>query len=299
MRWLRTPCICALLIAGFAILRFYVFPTPEEMPLVPVPPRFDPPTKPMTPLNGSVMLAGGGNMPDSVYDAFLKLAGGAKAELVYVPTGWDWGKEGQAERAIEAWHKRGFARVAILHTHFHSEANDPAFVKPLTTATAVWFRGGDQTRLLEIYKGTLVEKELHRLVDRGGVAAGSSAGAMIMSRVTITRANDAMPVRAGFGILPHVIVDSHFLKRNRIDRLHDVLGNQVGFLGLGVDEGTAAIVTGTTLTVVGSSTVIVCQLGVPEYRARSNVLNPGDTTDLAELTREALGRGAKSTRDRP
>lgn len=294
MHRLRTPGICMFLIAGFAVLRFYAFPTPEEAPLLPPPPHFEPPTGPMAPLPGSLMLAGGGSIPDSVYEAFLKLAGGDKAELVFVPTGWDWGSDGQAERALEAWRKRGFARVSIVHTHFHSDANDPAFVKPLTTATAVWFRGGDQTRLLEVYKGTLVEKEVHRLLERGGVVAGSSAGSMIMSRVTITRANDAVPVRAGFGILPHVIVDSHFLKRNRIDRLHDVLGDQAGYVGLGVDEGTAAIVQGTTLTVVGRSSVIVCQLGVPEYRARSQVLNPGDKTDLRDLTQTALERRAKA-----
>jgi cyanophycinase len=164
----------------------------------------------------------------------------------------------------------------------------------LTTASAVWFRGGDQTRLIEIYKGTLVEIELHQVLQRGGVVAGSSAGSMVLSRVTITRSNDAVPVREGFGLLPHVIVDSHFLKRNRIDRLHDVLADQTGYVGLGVDEGTAAIVVGTTLTVVGRSTAIVCQLGVPEYRAKSQVLNPGDHADLSDLTQTALERGAKS-----
>ena len=124
MRWLRTPAICLFLIAGFAVIRFHVYPTPEEMPLLPPLPRFEPPTGPMTSVKGSVMLAGGGSIPDSVYAAFLKLAGGSNAELVFVPTGWDWGNEGQAERALEAWRKRGFARVTILHTHFRSEAND-------------------------------------------------------------------------------------------------------------------------------------------------------------------------------
>ncbi len=245
----------------------------------------------MTPIKGSVMLVGGGSLPDSVFDAFLTLAGGPEAKLVFVPTGWDWGNEGQAERAIEIWRKRGFKHVAILHTNFRSEANDPAFVTPLTTATAVWFRGGDQTRLIQIYKRTLVEKELHRLLERGGAVAGSSAGSMVMSRVTITRANDPIPVREGFGILSHVVVDSHFLKRNRIDRLHDVLGEQPGYVGLGVDEGTAAIIEGTSLRIVGRSMAVVCQLGVPEYRSRSQVLNPGDTTDLRELTQTALSRG--------
>ncbi len=251
----------------------------------------------MTPIKGSVMLVGGGSLPDSVFDAFLTLAGGPEAKLVFVPTGWDWGNEGQAERAIEIWRKRGFKHVAILHTNFRSEANDPAFVTPLTTATAVWFRGGDQTRLIQIYKRTLVEKELHRLLERGGAVAGSSAGSMVMSRVTITRANDPIPVREGFGILSHVVVDSHFLKRNRIDRLHDVLGEQPGYVGLGVDEGTAAIIEGKRVLIVDAAGVVASRdikigIGNWEYTEVLEGLAANDKV-ITSIDREGVVAGAK------
>src|SRR5262249_53182564 len=148
--------------------------------------------------------------------------------------------------------------VVLLHTRKSEEANDPVFVQPLTTATGVWFEGGEQTRLMAAYRGTAVEKALHNILARGGVLGGTSAGAAIMSTVMIASGNPQANVEEGFGFLPGVIVDQHFLQRNRVNRLFGVVAQHPDQVGLGIDEQTAVVVKGRSLTVVGSSYALVC-----------------------------------------
>src|SRR5207244_2058174 len=115
------------------------------------------------------------------------------------------------------------ASVVILHTRDRKQADDAKFCEPLDAATAVWFSGGDQSRITAAYKGTLVEKKLHTLFARGGVIGGTSAGAAVLSDVMITGGNPKATTAAGFGFLPGFVVDQHFVKRDRKARLVGVL----------------------------------------------------------------------------
>jgi cyanophycinase len=146
----------------------------------------------------------------------------------------------------------------MLHTRDPKQANDPSFVKPLTEATAAWMSGGDQSRLANAYRGTAVEKELRRLLARGGVIGGTSAGASVMSAVMITGGNPQARVGEGFGLLPEVVIDQHFQNCKRQKRLLGVLEKHPRCLGLGIDEETAVVVRGHTFTVVGKANVSIC-----------------------------------------
>jgi len=60
----------------------------------------------------------------------------------------------------------------------------------------------------------------------------------------------------GLGLLPGVIVDQHFGQRNRIGRLLALVAQSPGQLGLGLDEDTAAVITGDgVLEVLGKGAV--------------------------------------------
>ena len=254
-----------------------------------------PPEDVPVPLKGSLVIVGGGAMPDSVIQAFVKLAGGAKADLIVIPTASAAADEDTADKAIALWQKRGIGKARVLHTRTRAKANDDDFVKPLTAATAIWLGGGDQNRLIDAYQGTLLEKEMHRLLERGGTIGGTSAGAAVMSKLMIAGGTTSAKLSDGFGFLPNTVVDQHFLKRNRIDRLLDVLHRQPGWFGLGIDEGTAAIVQGQSITIVGNSTALVCQRSTPDRPASVRVLHSGDKADFIELSRAALQRLPKSS----
>src|SRR5207302_6337873 len=120
------------------------------------------------------------------------------------------------EKYVEAWKKRGAASVTLLHTRSRATANDASFCQPLAEATGVWLGGGDQSKLVSAYRGTAVESELHKLLRRGGVIGGTSAGAAVMSGPMIAGGNMPARLGQGFGFLPGGIVDQHFLRRNRM-----------------------------------------------------------------------------------
>lgn len=238
---------------------------------------------------GSLVIVGGGApLPDAIRDRFVELAGGKNARLVVITTASVNADRPDRLKTPAYFRALGLASVAVLHTHSRDRANTPAFVKPLTEATGVWFTGGVQSRLTDVYRGTLVEAELHRLLARGGVIAGTSAGAAVMTHVMIVGGNPHAVVGTGFGFLPGLVVDQHFQNRHRLDRLLGVLAQYPECPGLGIDEQTAVVVTGHTVTVLGNGEVRVCLPAVAPQKASVRVLRAGDHADLVELCHAAL-----------
>lgn len=253
-------------------------------------PFLPPPKEPVQDIRGSLVIVGGGTIPDSVYDAFLKLAGGPKARLVVIPTAGVGADDKGVGTYLERWRKMGAASVDLLHARSPVKANDPEFSKSLADATGVWLGGGSQSRLVAAYRGTAVEVELHKLLRRGGVIGGTSAGAAAMSQLMIAGGKVPPELGEGFGFLPGGVIDQHFLKRDRMNRLLDVLSKNPGWFGLGIDEGTAVIVQGRTLTVLGQSYVVACLAAGKDRPASCQVLKTGDKADLITLSRSALAR---------
>jgi cyanophycinase len=239
---------------------------------------------------GALVIVGGGKIPEAAAERFMTLAGGEKARLVLIPTAADAIDQESNAKALALWEARKPASAVVLHTRDRKQADDPAFVAPLREATGVWFDGGQQSRLAEAYVGTEVEKELHALLQRGGVIGGTSAGAAIMSRLMITGGNPEAQTGQGFDFLPGAVVDQHFLKRNRLPRLQGLLAKQPGLVGFGIDEDTALLVKGRELRVIGDSNVTMC-LGQCSHReARTVELKGGSVSDLTMWRRAARGR---------
>jgi cyanophycinase len=229
-------------------------------------------------------------LPDVVRDRFLELAGGKRARLVVIPTASSWAELPGVPRSYDYWKAQNVASVVVMHTRKRQQADDPAFVKPLQEATGVWLGGGDQTKLVAVYHGTAVEKELQKLLARGGVIGGTSAGASAMSAVMIEGGNPTAVVGTGLGLLPGVVIDQHFLNRNRLDRLLGVLARHPSYLGIGIDEQTAVIVKGRTLTVEGNATVRVCFAAWGRLPPSVQVLKSGGKVDLLDLFQNVTAR---------
>jgi cyanophycinase len=182
------------------------------------------------------------------------------------------------------------ASVSLLTTLDHKQANDPSFIKPLTEATAAWLGGGDQSRLAHAYHGTAVEKELRRLLARGGVIGGTSAGASVMSSIMITGGFSQASVDEGFGLLPDVVIDQHFRNRKRQKRLLGVLEKNPRCLGLGIDENTAVVVKGRKFTVLGQANVSVCLPPAEGDEGLIKLLKAGEVGDLVQFNVNLMAR---------
>lgn len=240
---------------------------------------------------GSLVIVGGGGLPDSIRDRFLQLAGGKKGRLVVIPTASELADEARVNRIRSYWQAMGLGSVKMLHTLDHEQANDLSFIKPLTEATAVWMSGGDQSRLANAYRGTAVEKELRRLLAQGGVVGGTSAGAAVMSAIMITGGNQQARLGKGFGLLPdEVVIDQHFRNRKRQDRLLGVLASHPRCLGLGIDEQTAVVVSGHKFTVLGKGNVSICLPPTERDQGSLKLLKADEVGDLLELTRSVMTR---------
>jgi cyanophycinase len=234
---------------------------------------------------GALVICGGGKLPDEIRDRFLSLAGGKDSKLVVIPTAHR-SAEIVGPILVDAWKSRGASSVTMLHTRSRDQANDPSFVKPLTEATGVWLGGGLQSLLAQAYAGTEVERQLKALLDRGGVVGGSSAGAAVMTRVMITggRAQNVM-LGEGFDLLPGAIVDQHFLKRKRLQRLQAAVTQYPDLLGFGIDERTAMVVEvrSKRLRVLGDSYVLACVPPKDNQPAHYVSLHRGEEIDMASL----------------
>jgi cyanophycinase len=226
---------------------------------------------------GALVICGGGSLPEAARREFLELAGGPKAKIVVIPTASAYADGPAPVRAefLEPWSKRGVASVVLLHTRSRARADEPEFSRSLEDATGVWFGGGDQSRVTEVYLGTAVERALRRVLERGGVIGGTSAGAAIMSRVMITGGQDKATVGSGFGFLPGAVVDQHALRRNRINRLLGVLAEHPDLTGVAVDEATALVVRQGRWRVVGNAYVVVCRSSVGGNPMRLDVFHDG------------------------
>lgn len=203
---------------------------------------------------GSLVIVGGGRIPDEVRKKFVELAGGKEAKIVVVPTASENAdKPEEHEKYLKDWKALKPASVQLLHTRDRKVADSEEFVKPLAEATGVWFSGGAQSRITEAYLDTRAEKEFRKVLERGGVVGGTSAGAAIMSDPMITGGNPEAKTGRGFGFLPGIIVDQHFHARKRQDRLKGVLEKFPRLAGLGIDEGTAAVVKDGKIEILGDS----------------------------------------------
>lgn len=224
------------------------------------------------------LFIGGGSLPETMYKEFLKLTG-PDAKLVVIPTATS--REIDVEKIQKLWKSRGFKEIRILHTTDRKVASSAEFVKPLRTATAVWFSGGSQQRIADAYIGTPVENELYQLLQRGGVIGGSSAGAAIQSRVMIRGGRGNQPrISTGLKLLPGAIIDQHFLKRNRLSRLIAAIRTHPGLIGFGIDEGTAIVVANNEYRIVGRSYVIRVEL--VEGAIKIDAFKDGDKVPLVD-----------------
>lgn len=238
------------------------------------------------PGRGTLLIVGGGNNSPAVIDAARRQAGGADARWVVIPSAQS-DSELQNPKVPDFIRRQG--RFTVLHTRERAIADSEAFTAPLTTATAVWFDGGRQWRLAETYGNTRTEQALLALLARGGLIAGSSAGATIQGSFLVRGSPtgnwvmiDPGHVR-GFGFLKNVAIDQHIVARQREADLANVVAQHPGLLGIGIDEGTAILVQGNVFTVIGPSVVAITDGTTREGRPYY-LLRHGARFDLATWT---------------
>lgn len=255
---------------------------------------------------GPLVIIGGGTRPPSIMQLIARLAGGPGGTMLVFPqasavaeTGPNLAKEFKA---------LGLGTVRVIATD-RAGANSDAVIAQIEGGTGVYFAGGDQNRLMAVLRGTKLERRLRALHQGGAVISGTSAGAAVMSRVMITgdekrpltKGQDWQTIEAdnvatapGLGFLDDIIVDQHFVRRRRHNRLISLVLEQPAQLGVAIDEETAMWVKpDRTFEVVGNGPVLVFDAkpatvakdadgrGLRGSGLQLHVLRPGAQYDLA------------------
>lgn len=211
------------------------------------------------PPSGHLVIVGGGGTPDAVIARAIELAGGGNARGVILPQASSRPEAG--EESVVFWREKGLVNVRAVDL-----ADPEAARSEIEAANLIWFPGGDQSRLLAAIEEAGVGDAIRARYAAGAVVGGTSAGAAVMSPRMIVGGDtaDLTVVRAGsvelvdgLGLMPGTIVDQHFLVRRRFNRLLSAVLAHPDLVGIGIDERTAIIVSGTAFDVMGEGGVLV------------------------------------------
>jgi cyanophycinase len=279
---------------------------------------------------GSLALIGGRFEPDNaaLYSALRERSNGRIA-ICSMASGYP---EEVGLETVDEFRAQGFyaEHVPIYFENRDRSAFDETLIERLRAFGSVFFTGGDQSRIV----GTLIQNDretpalqaIRALYAEGGLIAGSSAGAAIMSGPMIlggTSLNaisrgvdedasaddfDAFRLGRGLGFFTWGMVDQHFLQRGRVGRLIRAAELSGESLAFGIDENSALIVQGGRGEVVGETGMLFIDLRKARFNdgdyivrgARVSYLDDGDAIDLArgkplpaeDKRRARVGRGS-------
>lgn len=219
---------------------------------------------------GSLFIIGGGSRSNGLIKQLVTTAGLTATDYVIVlPMASEQPDTGFAyiSRQLQLQTK---AVIRNFDYNKH-DVSDKEWTDSIAGAKLIYILGGDQSRFMKAVLNTPIYTAIHRAFENGGTIAGTSAGAAVMSKYMITgrQLRDSVyketfdklwdkniEFTEGLGLLQHTIIDQHFLKRNRYNRLLSALAEKPDFICIGIDEGTAIIIQGNKATVAGDSQVL-------------------------------------------
>lgn len=221
--------------------------------------------------SGSLFIIGGGSRPMDMVERIAQESGlheGGYAVILPMSSA-------EPDSAVY-YSKRQFVELGynnIYGLHFEKEATpDAARIDSIANAKLIYISGGDQNKFMAVVRGTDIEKAIHQAYQNGSMIAGTSAGAAVMSEIMITGNElkhpeyastfrnieaDNIQTDKGLGMVKSVIIDQHFVKRSRHNRLLSAVIEYPEKLCVGIDESTAIFIKNGKAEVVGESQVLV------------------------------------------
>ena len=247
----------------------------------------------------------------AVFAELFRLAGG---RILVFPTA-SGEPEAVGEESAQLFRSYGFETevAGLTEANAATMAHDPGLVARVGALGSVYFTGGDQSKIVAALAPGGVETPLLAAIRAaqaaGGLVAGSSAGAAMMSQPMIVGGTSiesvlhgltddpetpGLMMGAGLGFFPFGMVDQHFIKRGRLGRLVVAMAEAGVRRGFGIDENTALLVEDGAGRVCGEYGVMVVDLGPGPSTARraasATSASATSTTATASSSPAASGR---------
>ncbi|HEY8571526.1 cyanophycinase [Phenylobacterium sp.] len=250
-----------------------------------------------------VLIAIGGHEDREGSRTILKqVAKRLKGDVLVLATVASHQPEGYFEMYEKAFRDLGVKELRELYVNERAETQEPEKLALFDDAAGVFFTGGDQLRISSQIGDTPVEARVRRIYEDGGVVAGTSAGASMMSETMLVRGTSQESYRIGdlhmapgLGLVRDMIIDQHFAERGRIGRLLGAVAHNPRVLGVGIDEDTAVVIEERRIKVIGRAAVYVVDgaevshsnvaeaesdYALSMHDVRLHVLTEGDCFDL-------------------
>jgi cyanophycinase len=208
----------------------------------------------------------------------------------------------------KTFRKIGYKNVGFIALNNVKEAHEEEYVNRVREASVIFFTGGDQFRISSIIGGTEIAEAIRDRYEHDStfIVAGTSAGAMAMSKIMICSGGTEealidkdVHIASGLGLLEYCIVDTHFIKRGRIGRLSHAVVINPGQLGVGLGEDTALLIrNGTEAECFGSGMVVIID-GKQIDQTNIAEVEAGDPVFVGNLVMHLLIKGCRfSLKDR-
>lgn len=238
---------------------------------------------------------------DGILFHVVEEAGGVDAAIVIIPTASSIPKE-VGENYLEAFTKLGCKNIAVLDIRSKQDAEKESSIELIKKANCVMFSGGNQSKITNKIGGTVIhEILLDRYKNEANfVIAGTSAGAMAMANEMIAGGSateafnkGAVSMYKGLGLIPELIIDTHFVKRGRFGRQSEAVAKFPNLIGVGLAEDTGMIIkNGNDCTVIGSGMAIVFD-GSKLTHNNEKILTEGTPMTMTNLIIHVLSNGDK------
>jgi cyanophycinase len=202
---------------------------------------------------------------EGILSHVVRESGGKDALIIVIPTASSIPVE-VGENYLKAFHKLGCNNVKVMDIRNRKHAELPENLALIEKANCVMFSGGNQSKIVDkIGQTKMHEILLRRFINEKFVVAGTSAGAMCMSREMVAGGSStealykgAVIMREGMDFISELIIDTHFVRRGRFGRLAESVAKFPGLMGVGLSEDTGLIIKNCNeFTVIGSGMVIL------------------------------------------
>lgn len=231
----------------------------------------------------------------------VRLAGGEDPKIVIIPTASSIPEE-VGKNYRKAFTKLGCTDIHVLDIRSRQDSEKDSSVNLAKDADCIMFSGGNQSKITSFIGGTslhaLLKDRYHNEEDF--VIAGTSAGAMAMAKEMIAGGSSteafvkgAVNMQSGLGLIPEVVIDTHFIKRGRFGRQSEAVAKFPHLLGIGLAEDTGLIIKkGSEMEVIGSGMVIIFDAKNLLHN-NEKILEVGTPMTMTNLVVHVLSNGDK------
>ncbi len=238
---------------------------------------------PLSQVQGKLFIIGGGKRPVEMVDRMISESGVDISGYVLILPLASAEPDSAIYYSSKQFSERGIDSIRYI-TPKSIQGDSASVLDLIRHASLIYISGGDQNRFMELIDGSSIRESIRQVYLQGATIAGTSAGAAVMSSKMITGNEIKHPIYTGkfptieannveidrgLGLLNQAIIDQHFIKRQRWNRLVSVCMENPESICLGIDESTALLVKGGVAEVVGVNQVVA----IKHIRAETKIVN--------------------------